>query len=142
MKDRRIDMHVLRLRDDDQGFTLIEAMICILLVSIGFLSITKMQVGSISGNVFAIDTMRASLMTSAVADRFSCSLFTGAELSPADTTGATMYPCPWPVPDPRYTIQYSVKNVPIDPANTADPLKTLKIITLITTWNERGQVHT
>ena len=123
-------MRLRLLKNNNQGFTLIEAMICILLVSIGLLAISKMQVSSIKGNKLAMDTMRASLLSSAAEDQIMCSLYTGGTLNPADVTGATFYD--WASPDSNYTIKYSVQNVAL----------TLKIVTLTTSWVEGAQSHT
>lgn len=118
----------LATRINNKGFTLVEAMICIFLVSISLLAITRMQIGSLKGNLFAMDMMYASLETSAAADLLMCSNFNESTLL---TAGEHQYAGS----NPRYSTQYTVQDV------TLYSSETYKIIIMTTSWSDGAKQH-
>lgn len=121
-------MSLTLLRNNNKGFTLIESMICIFLVSIALLGITKMQIGSLRGNRLAMDMMYASLESSAAADLLMCSSFTeSGRLTAGDHTYVGS--------NPIYTTRYTVQDVQLYSSET------YKLIVMTTTWVQGGQQH-
>jgi prepilin-type N-terminal cleavage/methylation domain-containing protein len=121
-------MQLTLIKNNNKGFTLIESMICIFLVSISLLSITKMQVGSLKGNRLAMDIMYASLESSAAADQLMCSNFNNSTLL---TTGDHTYNGS----NPNFITQYTVQDIQLYSSET------FKLITMTTTWVQGGQQH-
>lgn len=126
---------------NNKGFTLIEAMICLFLVSIGLLATSRMQIGSLNGNQVAMETLQASAIASAVSNRLACSAFeSDISINVADQTGATSYPFVSGL-DPRYTTRYTVQDVPLYALKESGVVDSYKIIRLTTTWTRKGQPH-
>jgi len=118
-------MNLTLLNNNNKGFTLIESMICIFLVSISLLSITKMQIGSLKGNRLAMDIMYASLESSAAADLLMCSSFNESDLL---TAGDHTYVGS----NPNYTTQYTIQDVQLYSSES------YKLIVMTTTWVSAG----
>jgi prepilin-type N-terminal cleavage/methylation domain-containing protein len=126
-------MNVNGLNNDCRGFTLIEAMICILVVSIGLLAISRMQIGAMKGNRYSLDSTEASLLTSAAADRLMALSYSGSEELQVTDGETEDYGVVGP-----YTIQYSVTTVPL-----YDTSQSFKRIVLSTSWKSSdGVSHT
>ena len=114
--------HLIKTVNDTRGFTLIEAMISLFVISIGLLAITRMQIGSINGNATAMDTLRASVEMNANADLLQS--MDSTDLADGDTVTLTS-------PDGTKTTTYTVTDV------TLFSGETYKSIDVATTWNDR-----
>lgn len=114
--------HLIKTVNDTRGFTLIEAMISLFVISIGLLAITRMQIGSINGNAAAMGTLRASVEMNANADLLQSMNSTNLP----DGTTATRTS-----PDGSTTTTYTVNDV------TLFSGETYKSIDVVTTWTDR-----
>ena len=113
-----------RSLNNSKGFTLIEAMISILVISIGLLAITRMQISSINGNATAMNTMRATYATTALADRLLGLSYDDALVANGTDTPST---------EGIYALRYQVRDVRLYNGQT------MKSIALTTQWTEKGQ---
>ena len=85
-----------------KGFTLIEAMISLFLISIGLMAITRMQIGSINGNASAMNTLQAAVESTAQSELIqSMNINNLVDGSTITTTS----------PNGNYTTTYTVNNV-------------------------------
>lgn len=114
--------HLIHIVNDTRGFTLIEAMISLFVISIGLLAITRMQIGSINGNAAAMNTLRAAVEMNANADLLLSR--NSSALTDGDTITLTS-------PDGTNTTTYTVTDV------TLFSGETYKSIDVVTTWNDR-----
>lgn len=114
--------HLMKTVSDTRGFTLIEAMISLFVISIGLLAITRMQIGSINGNAAAMNTLRASVEMNANADLLQS--MSSTDLADGATVTLTS-------PDGTNTTTYTVTDV------TLFSGETYKSIDVVTTWNDR-----
>ncbi|MFA6008691.1 MAG: prepilin-type N-terminal cleavage/methylation domain-containing protein [Desulfobacteraceae bacterium] len=92
------------IKDNINGFTLIEAMISIFIVSIGLLAITRMQVTEIKGNSSAMATMRATLDSGAIADQLLSTNYDDLPEGPSE---------PIPSLTGEGTTTYTVTDIPL-----------------------------
>lgn len=109
--------------DNSKGFTLIEAIIGLFIISIGLLAITRMQITSITGNASAMGTMQATAETNTQAELLQSMNFD--DLTAGDHTPQTS-------PDGRITTTMTVTDVPLFDNNT------YKSIALVTTWTDKS----
>ncbi len=114
--------HLIKTVNNTKGFTLIEAVISLFVISIGLLAITRMQIGSINGNAAAMDTLRAAVEMNANADLLLSR--NSSALTDGDTITLTS-------PDGTNTTTYTVTDV------TLFSGETYKSIDVVTTWNDR-----
>ena len=110
--------------NNSKGFTLIEAMISILVISIGLLAITRMQISSINGNATAMNTMRATYATTALADNLLGLSYEDPLVANGTDTPST---------EGIYALRYQVRDVQLYNGQT------IKSIALTTQWTENGQ---
>jgi prepilin-type N-terminal cleavage/methylation domain-containing protein len=117
-------MHLNDLTHDNRGFTLIEAMLCIFVVSIGLLAVSKMQIGSMKGNRYALNSTEATLIQAGATEQLlSMSYKNADELNVADGAVQTFSV------DGPFTTTYTITTFPL--YNSDD---TYKRIVLSTTW--------
>jgi type IV pilus modification protein PilV len=117
-----------KLSQDDAGFTIIEALICILLISIGLLAISKMQVKSLRVTQKSSRVITANLESSAAADLLLAMDFNNAALS--DGTTATL------PSTSGINIQYTVSTV--NPFNSSQFYHSILVST---TWTDDIGTH-
>ena len=106
----------------DDGFTLIEVMIAIAVLTIGILGVMAMQVHSIDGNASAMRRTRALTMSQDAIERIMSAPFSSFVVGG---------PTNLPTNDPTYTMDQKVDAVP---ALGADALS----VTVTTRWPEGG----
>lgn len=105
------------------GFSLIEMMVAILILSVGILSLMAMQISTIRTNSLARHLTEGTTLS---ADQFEEMMTMGygnAALAPSTTTTST---------DGNYTIERVVSAVDT-------PIKNMKTITITASWTEAGQ---
>lgn len=104
-----------------KGFTLIEAMISLFLISIGLMAITRMQIGSINGNASAMNTLQAAVESTAQSELIqSMNINNLVDGSTVTTTS----------PNGNYTTTYTVNNV------TLYSGQVYRSIVMNTTWTD------
>jgi len=108
---------------NQKGFTMIEAMISLCVISIGLLAITRMQISSINGNTTAMNTLRATIESSANSELFMSQNFN-------NLLGGTTVPVT--SSDGRYQTNYTVTNVTLYSGIV------YQSINVTTTWSEAG----
>lgn len=113
----------IKTMNGTKGFTLIEAMISLLVISIGLMAITRMQIASIRGNAAAMNTLQASSESTAQAEMFQSMSFTASELQNGTTDTITS-------PSGKYNTTYTVTDV------TLYSGQTYKTIVLNTIWTD------
>lgn len=111
-----------------KGFTIIEAMICIFLVSIGLLAVSTMQIKSLQGNSLGTRIIDANLQASAAGDYLLALDFDNTALS--NGTSGTV-----PASSP-FSITYSIND--IYPYGSSDSYHS---ILLTTTWSDSFGNH-
>lgn len=116
--------------NNNRGFTLIEAMVSLFVVSIGLLAITRMQVTSINGNTKAVNSINAVLESSSTIEQMLSISFQKPELAP--TGIGTTVDSNLPQADSRFSTNYSVNQVGVGTDQSFSQ------ITLTTTWIENG----
>ena len=113
-----------RDRDDEAGFTLLEVMIAITILTVGLLAVAGMQTAAIRGNDNAY---RVTESTTWAQDRLE--LLVALPFNDARLTIGTGKADPLPSAPAGYTITYDV---------AAGPIANTKLITVISTRQERG----
>jgi prepilin-type N-terminal cleavage/methylation domain-containing protein len=117
-------MHLNDLTHDNRGFTLIEAMLCILVVSVGLLAVSKMQIGSMKGNRYALNSTEATLIQAGATEKLMSMSYTkAAELNIADGVVQTFSEVG------PFTTTYTITTLPLYKSD-----ETYKRIVLSTTW--------
>lgn len=113
--------HLIKTVRGTKGFTLIEAMISLFVISIGLLAITQMQIGSINGNTTAMNTLKAAVEINANADFFQSM---NSTTLPDGTTNTITSP------DGTCSTTYTVTDV------TLFSGEIYKSINVVTKWND------
>lgn len=113
---------------NQNGFTLIEAMVSLAIVSIGLLGITRMQVTSMNGNTTAVHSMRAVLESDSFVEQVLSTTYTSLSLAAGTAPVTSTYP---PSCNGNYTTRYTVSQPIV--SNFGD---TIKQITTDVTWTE------
>lgn len=113
-----------QIHQKDGGFTLIEAMICVFLMSVGILGISKMQIASLRAGTLATNIMTANFESITAADM----LLSMDYATVASVTGTAI---DWPTSS-DLTIQYVVSSV--SPYNSGQNYLS---ILMTTTWTDR-----
>lgn len=121
-------MDISHSPDTDGGFTIIEMLICICLISIALLGVSQMQIGSMKTNQRSASMMIANQESSAAAD-----LLLGMEFGSSDLVDGTTKTLP---SSSGVTIQYTVTD--ISPFNSSESYHS---ILLTTTWNDSAGSH-
>jgi prepilin-type N-terminal cleavage/methylation domain-containing protein len=117
----------------ENGFTLIEVMITIFLISVGIFAIMKLQMASIQGNGNA---MRMSESTLVLSDEVESIL--SDSITNFAATGPTDEPVTFTAGDHgQYTISYTVQDIPV-----AETASSYKQISINTSWDYQGKTHT
>lgn len=112
--------YLRKTEENEKGFTLIEAMISLFVISIGLLAITKMQISSIKGNAMAMSTLRAALEINSTADYLQSLSY--------DSLAASEVPVTMTSQDGRITTTYTVADVSLFSGQT------YKTIVMTTRW--------
>ncbi len=120
-------MKTLPSLKNNNGFTLIEAVISIFVVSIGLMAITRMQIASIQGNAFAMNTLQATVESTANSEWIMSNSFN-------NVLGGTTVPVT--SADGRYQTNCTYQNI------TLFNNEIYQVITITTTWNEKGRNKT
>lgn len=108
---------------DDRGFTLIEVVIGVVILTLGLLAIASMQLNSIRGNAFARDFTEASSVASTLAERAMVTPYDSLTTS-TETVGG-------------YTAVSTVEAQDID----GDGVFDLKKIDIVVSWSVGGNSH-
>ncbi len=94
-----------RPRGNEGGFTLLEVIIAISILSVGLLAVASMQVAAIHGNSFAYDISEAVTLAQDRMEYLSSLPFDSALLQPGSNKSDPLAPTP-----PGYTLTYDVAN--------------------------------
>lgn len=119
----------VRRQKKEKGFTLLEVIIAIAILTFGLLAVASMQTASIQGNSVA---NRLTEGTSWAQDKME-ELLTLADTH-ADLSDGSHGPETAMSGVNRYTVNWSV----IDDVNPADPLTSAKLIIVTVTWQDKG----
>lgn len=122
-----------RIKNNQNGFTLVEIMICIMLLGMFSMSILQMQVKTVQTNTSAVGITEAALVLSGVKENLISSDF--------DTlVNGNTYPVTADVGTPEvpvvYTTQYTVTDIEI-----SGPDDVYKQIDLTTSWQEGNRTR-
>jgi type IV pilus assembly protein PilV len=104
-----------------EGFTLLEVIMAISILTVGILSVATMQASSIRGNAFAWGTSEASTVAMGQIERLMDLAYTDAQLTAGNHVG---------VPEGRYNPSWTVTDNAI--------INQTKTINVIITWTDRG----
>lgn len=118
-----IKHEIARGMAEPRGFTLIEMMIAIFILSVGILGLLAVHVTTTKTNFKAGRMTAATTENSDRQEKLLAAKYDDAALAP-DTAASTV--------DGRYTISWTVS-----PAD--DPIPNVKTVTIVTKWKENGQ---
>lgn len=110
----------------EQGFTLLEVIIAISILTFGLLAVASMQVSSIRGNALAGGVTEGTTWASDKLEKLISLPYTHADLAAGAHTEAT--------PPPGYTITWNV-------ADDA-PMDNTKTVTVTVRWSQQGTQKT
>jgi type IV pilus assembly protein PilV len=113
---------IFKTAQGQQGFTLLEIMIAISILSIGLLAVASLQMSSLRGNAFASNVTEG---TTLAADRLEKLLV--LPYNHADLAGGTHID---PAPPSRYAVTWQVAD--------DSPVTNTKTIDLTVTWADHG----
>jgi type IV pilus assembly protein PilV len=103
--------------NNNKGFTLIEVMVALTILSIGLLAVGAMQISAINGNKAALDISEASFIAeSKLEELLSVQFDTLVAVTNASDTSNTRYTINWDVsdnaaPNNTKTIDVTVSNI-------------------------------
>ena len=128
------------INSQEHGFTLIEVIMAISILSIGLLAVASMQISAMRGNAIARDYTESTDRVQDAVEKIYALNFTDDMLSDADGDGVNGLDdigsgADWSITDdPRYTIYW---NVVADWAggNSMTGVNTIRVIVV---WQERG----
>ncbi|MBW2370406.1 MAG: prepilin-type N-terminal cleavage/methylation domain-containing protein [Deltaproteobacteria bacterium] len=109
--------------NNDRGFTLIEIMFALVILSVGVLSLMSMQISTIRTNTAA---RRITESTNQTSDRFEKLLAIDYEDATVDPLTITT------IMDGTYTLQWDVSDI-------NQPIENVKTINVTTSWTEAGR---
>jgi type IV pilus assembly protein PilV len=112
----------VRNRSNEQGFTLLEMIFAISILTVGILGVASMQVASIRGNAFSIGTTEATTRAADHIEKLMDLTYSDNDLDQSQN--------PHQVTQGRYTITWNVS----DDAVIADT----KTVNVIVAWKEHG----
>jgi type IV pilus assembly protein PilV len=128
-----------RYRSSGQGFTIVEVLIAMAILSVGLLAVGTMQITSIKGNKIAMDITEASCLAESKLEELMSIPFDHADVSDTNADGASgldaltvdMADYSAPSSNGRYTLFW----------NVADdfPHNNTKTIKIIVVWSNTGQ---
>jgi type IV pilus assembly protein PilV len=107
---------------NEKGFTLLDAIVGISILSIGLLSLASMQVASIRGNAFASGVTEATTLAADRLEKLMALPYTHSDLSAGNHTDSN--------PPSGYSIAWNVTD--------DSPLNDTKTISLTVTWMDHG----
>lgn len=110
------------VKTDACGFTLLEVIIAMAILAIGILGLTKMQMSSIKGNDTAMEFTRGSTWA---ADNIETLM--GVDYADPGFVDGTDN-------EGKFTINWTI--------TPSDPVPNVKKITMVVTWNDKGQAKT
>lgn len=124
-KQRNISSAPERQGNGEKGFTLLEILIAIVILSIGILALTRMQVTSIGTNDIAGQITEGTAHTGSEIETVINRAYNDATLDDGNVS-TTVYG------------QYSVTMTVTDSV----PIPLVKRINMVVSWNDRGTVRT
>lgn len=110
------------------GFTLIEAMISLAIVSIGLLGITQMQVTSMNGNTTAVHSMRAVLESDSFVEQVLSTTYSSLSLAAGASPVPSLFPS---ASNGKYTTSFTVSQPVVSQFGD-----TIKQINTNVTWTD------
>ncbi len=122
-------MNIKKVSYSDEGFSLIEILITVLILSIGLLAIGKMQIGALSGTDLSGQILEATYIAQSKMDTLLCLDYDDPQLS-VNATNSTIVKA---ASGTEYTV-----NPPIIDVNY--PINNTKTITLKVSW-QNGRHH-
>lgn len=108
---------------DPAGYSIIEVMIAVLILSVGILGVMSMQVSSIRANSWARHTTESATICADQFEKMVPMSYHDVLLTPATTTT---------FPQGKYTVRWDVSAEDI-------PVNNMKTITITVSWTEAGQ---
>jgi prepilin-type N-terminal cleavage/methylation domain-containing protein len=118
-----------QLSRSTRGFTLIEVMIAVVILSVGLLALMAMQIVSIKANAFSSEMTYSTMLAQQQLETLKNLSFTDANLTA--TTPSTPHTLPLPPNIDAKGGSYSVS------WQVADTTTTMKTITITVTWQSR-----
>jgi type IV pilus assembly protein PilV len=107
---------------NEQGFTLLEVIIAISILSVGLLALASMQISSIRGNAFAGGVTEGATLAADRMEKLLVLPYTHSDLSAGNHTE--------PSPPSGFAISWNVTD--------NDPINNTKTINLTVTWTDHG----
>jgi prepilin-type N-terminal cleavage/methylation domain-containing protein len=119
--------------NSEQGFTLLEVLIAICILSIGLLGVAAMQVSATQGNSFASHLSEAVTYGQDKVEELMIISYGHSDLDAGAHTEAS--------PPAGYTVNWSIEDDPdIDGDGSAD-MDNAKLIEVTVTWQTKGESH-
>lgn len=129
-------MRLCRTPENENGFTILEVLFAISILTIGILAVASMQISSMRGNYFASNVSEATTWAGDQLERLMGLPYDDAELNDTDNDGASGLTHTGGDADygPQVQGKYSVYwNVAVEQV-----FNNTKTINVIVTWSDRG----
>lgn len=118
--------------NSEQGFTLLEVLIAICILSLGLLGVAAMQVSATQGNAFACHLSEAVTYGQDKLEELMIISYTDSDLDAGSHTDVS----------PPYTIDWSVVVDPDFDGDGSPDIEGVKDIDLTVSWDSKGETHT
>jgi type IV pilus assembly protein PilV len=116
----------------ENGFTLLEVIVSIAILTFGLLAVASMQVTAIRGNDFASRISEASAWGQEKVEELSGLSYTDADLDPNGNPHAEQNP------PAGYAITWNVDEDPDLDGDGSTDIPNVKLITVTVTWQDKG----
>ena len=122
MGEKKQHTVLAKIKSNKQGFTLLEIIIALSILSIGLLGLASLQLTAIRGKAFAEDFSKEEILAASRMRSLLALPYTDADLTAGSHTD--------PSPPSGYEVTWQVSD--------NDPVKSTKTIVLTVTWADHG----